>query len=255
MDQHSYRMLMVSGTGAPYTFQWHSGSDLSAPIAGATNATLSNRQGGSGVFFTVRTTNTVNGCRQTSTVAVPDNRVLPIITLAPTPNSVCDPALTSPSVLYNGGVVSTITNQNGLISNYTFSWSNSAVVKDLANVANGSYTLTTTHTPTGCVSNPVTAQVVNQTVLPVIAVSTTASTNCIAGLENGEALVTTIDGIAPAAPNVMLWHQGLDLTTPLAGKTNALLDKRQGGVNAYYTVLVTNQSNGCQNTVTALIAG
>ena len=95
---------------------------------------------------------------------------------------------------------------------------------------------------------------VNQTVLPVIAVSTTASTNCIAGLENGEALVTTIDGIAPAAPNVMLWHQGLDLTTPLAGKTNALLDKRQGGVNAYYTVLVTNQSSGCQNTATALIA-
>ena len=242
------------GTGTPYTFQWHSGSGLAAPIAGATSPTLSNRQGGAGVFFTVLTTNTNSGCQQTSTVAVPDNRVLPVITLVPTPNSVCDPALTSPSVSYNGGVVSTITNQSGLISDYTFSWNNGAVVKDLANVVNGSYTLTTSHTPTGCISNPVTAQVANQTILPVIAVSTTASTNCIAGLANGEALVTSIDGIAPAAPNVMLWHQGLDLTSPLAGKTNALLDKRQGGVNAYYTVLVTNQGSGCQNTVTALIA-
>ena len=242
------------GTGSPYIFQWHSGIDLSTPIAGATNPILTSRQGGSGVFFTVLTTNTSTGCQQTSTVAVPDNRVLPMLTLTPSPNSVCNPALTSPAVTFNGGVVSTISNQTGVISDYSFAWNTGATVKDLVNVTSGSYTLTTTHTPTGCVSDPATAQVVDQTILPDIATSTTASTNCIAGLENGQALVTTIDSNPPASPNVIQWHQGIDLTTPLAGETNALLDNRQGGVNAFYTVLVTNQSSGCQNTVTVLIA-
>jgi hypothetical protein len=244
---------MVREPVPPYTFKWHTGIDVSSPIVGATNPALNNRQGGATAFFTVLVTNTTSGCQNTRTLQVPDNRVLPLLSLTRSPNSICNPALTSPQVNFNGAVAATVTNQVGLITDYTFAWSNGATVEDLVNVTSGSYTLTTTHTPTGCVSNPVAAQVVDQTVLPVIAASANPSTNCAPGLENGQAIVNTIDTNPPAAPYVLLWHQGNDTTTPLAGETNALLDNRQGGVNELYTVLVTNQNTGCQNTSTVLI--
>ena len=242
-----------AGTGAPFTFKWHTGINISTPIAGAVNPALNNRQGGVGAYFTVLVTNTSSGCQNTSTVQVPDARVLPLISLTPSPNSICNPALTSPLINFNGAVAATVTNQVGLITDYTFAWSNGATVEDLVNVTSGSYTLLAKHTPTGCVSDPAIAQVIDQTVLPVIGASAIASTNCIPGLENGQGIVNTIDANPPAAPNVLLWHKGNDLSTPLTGETNALLDNRQGGVNELYTVLVTNQSNGCQNTTTVLI--
>ena len=242
------------GTGAPYTFQWHTGIDLSSPIAAAINPALNNRQGGSGTFFTVQVTNTNSGCQNTATVEVLDNRVLPLISLTPSPNSICDPDLTLPLINFNGAVAATVTNQIGLIADYSFSWDNGATAKDLINVTSGSYILTTTHTPTGCVSDPVATQVLDQTALPVIEVSANPSTNCIPGLENGQGIVNTIDTNPPVSPYVLLWHQGTDLSTPLAGQTNALLDNRQGGVNEFYTVLVTNQNTGCQNTMSVLIA-
>jgi hypothetical protein len=235
---------------APYTFKWHTGMDLSAPIVSATADTLKNRQGSATTYFTVLTTNTNTGCQQTSTVLVPDNHVLPVLSLTPSPNSICDPSKTSPAVAYNGGVVATISNQNGLISNYSFAWNSGATTKDLANVINGSYTLTTKHTPTGCFSDPVTAQVANATTLPDITTTIKESTNCSPGKENGQATVTAI---LPAGTHILQWYQGMDTTTPLAGEVNMLLDKRQGGLTAHYTVLVTNQSNGCQNTKSVLI--
>ena len=223
------------------------------PLWGRQSGTEYHRQGGVGAFFTVLVTNTTSGCQNTSTVQVPDARVLPLISLTPSPNSICNPALTSPLINFNGAVAATVTNQIGLITDYTFAWNNGATIEDLVNVSSGSYTLLAKHTPTGCVSDPAIAQVLDQTVLPVIGASAIASTNCIPGLENGQGIVNTIDANPPAAPNVLLWHKGNDLTTPLAGETNALLDNRQGGVNELYTVLVTNQSNGCQNTTTVLI--
>lgn len=236
---------------APYTFKWHTGMDLSAPIAGATADSLKNRQGSTTAYFTVLTTNTNTGCQQTSTLLIPDNRVLPVLSLTPSPNSICDPAKMSPVGSYSGGVVTTISNQIGAITNYSFAWSSGATTQNLANVIHGSYTLTTTHKPTGCISDPVTAQVTNDTVLPNIATTTKESKNCVAGKEDGQATVT---GITPVGPSYkMLWHQGMDVSTPLAGESNALLDKRQGGLTAYYTVLVTNLNSGCQNTETVLI--
>ncbi|MEJ7646085.1 MAG: gliding motility-associated C-terminal domain-containing protein [Chryseolinea sp.] len=245
-----------AGTGSPYKFQWHTGSGLATPISGATSPSLLNLQGGATANYTILVTNSNSGCQNTKTLQVLDNRVLPVLSLMALPNSVCNPALTAPTVTFNGSVSSTVTNQIGAISDYTFAWNDVALTKtkDLLNVTSGSYSLTTKHTPTGCVSNPALAQVIDQTVLPAIVTATTPSTNCLVGLENGQALVTTIDGIAPTATYKMLWHQGMDLTVPIAGQTNALLDDRQGGPAAYFTVLVTNQTSGCQNTATALVA-
>ena len=245
----------VDGLGLPaqYTFQWHTGSTIATPVAGATSAVLDKLQGGIGTNFTVLVTNTNTGCQRTSILSLADNRVIPTLSLTPTPNGICDPALTSPASSYTGGVVSSITNQNGSISDYSFSWSNGAISQNLVQVKGDTYSLTVKQISTGCTSDPVSAQVIDQISLPAIQAAAIASTNCVAGLENGEARVTTIDGLAPAAPYVMLWHKGNDLSNPLNGKTSAQLAQLQGGLNEYYTVLVTNQTSGCSNTSTVLI--
>lgn len=245
----------VDGNGltGPYAYQWHSGNTAASPLAGATQATLTDRQGGAGVYFTVMVTNTSTGCQRSSVVGVTDNRILPLLSLTPAPNDVCDPSLTSPLTAYRGSVTTSVTNQLGAISDYSFSWTHGATSKDLTQVTSGSYTVTAIHTPTGCVSDPVSAQVLDQTALPSIGWTSAPSTNCVAGFENGQAIVTTIDGAAPTATFALLWHQGVDLTTPLAGETGAVLAGRQGGANQYYTVRATNLSTGCRNTVTVVI--
>lgn len=251
----SVEVTNVDGLGlAPqFKYQWHTGLTPGAPIANATAPLLEDLQGGTGVSFTVVVTNSITGCQRTSTLLLGDNHVLPILSLNPTDNGICDPALTSPSVDYSGGVTSTITNQVGALSDYTFAWSNGATTQNISLVKGASYTLRTTQLSTGCVSDPATAQVRDQLSLPVIQTATIASTNCIAGRENGEAQVTTINAAAPTAPFVMQWHQGIDVSTPLSGQTNAQLTDKQGGLGAYYTVLVTNQLSGCTSTSTVLI--
>jgi hypothetical protein len=242
------------GLASPYKYQWHTGVTTASPVNGATAALLDKLQGGAAVNYTVLVTNTNTGCQNTSILPLADNHVLPILSLTPGPNGICDPALTSPASPYNGKVLSSISNQSGAIADYSFAWSNGATTQNLNEVMGGSYTLTTKQISTGCTSNPATAQVLDQTSLPVIQTSTIASTNCIAGLENGQAQVTTIDGLAPASPFAILWHKGNDLSTPLSGKTSATLTQRQGGAGEYYTVLITNQSSGCTNTSTVIIA-
>ena len=147
----------------------------------------------------------------------------------------------------------------GPIGGYTFQWHNGQLITDplnassanqnLINLNGGYYTTTATHTATGCVSSPVTVQVINNSIIPVIASSAIGSTNCIVALANGQASVTDVDGAGIGSPYVFEWHTGVDTSTPIVGAA-ATLSNRQGGVGAFFTVLVTNQSNGCQNTET-----
>jgi hypothetical protein len=242
------------GTGSPYSFKWYNGNTVVPGSEKSVTASYPNLNGGPTAFFTVLVTNQNSGCQSTSTVQVADARVLPLLSLTPSPNTICDPTLTNPAKQYDGQVLTTITNQGtNPIADYTFAWSNSATTKDLLNVKDASYTLTVTQTSTRCVSNPVTAQVLNQTALPVIDAVGIASTNCIPSLVNGQALVNSVDTNPAAAPYIFLWHKGVDLSNPLAGETNALLDKRQGGVGEFYTVLVTNQAKGCRSSQTVEI--
>lgn len=247
-----------AGTGVPYVFQWHTGSNTASPIATATSSTLANRQGGVGNFFTVLVTNQTNGCQNTSIVEIPDNRVIPNVTLAQTPNSICDNTLTNPSINFNGTVAATITNQIGAIGDYTFTWRNGQLIsspvnatsttQNLINLNGGYYATTTIHTPTGCISPLANIEVLNNPLLPAITSNGIASTNCDPALANGQALVTDVDGVGTGAPYVFQWHSGSTTATPIATATNPILANRQGGVGTFFTVLVTNQNNGCQST-------
>ena len=186
--------------------------------------------------------------------------MIPNVTLAQSPNSICDSSLTNPSVSFNGTATASITNLVGAIGGYTFTWRNGQLVTDpvnntstnqnLVNLNGGYYTTTAVQTSTGCTSTPVSVEVQNTSLLPVISTTAIGSTNCAAPLANGQALVTDVNGAGTALPFVFKWHTGVDTTTPIVGATGATLSNRQGGVGAFFTVLVTNQSNGCQNTAT-----
>lgn len=242
------------GTGLPYSFKWYNGNAVVSGSEKSLAASYTSLNGGPTAFFTVLVRNQNTGCQNTSTVQVADNHVLPLVSLVPSPNTTCDPSLTNPSLQYDGQVLTTISNQgSNPNTDYAFAWSNGTTNKDLINVKDASYTLTVTHIATKCVSDPAIAQVINQTALPVIDAEGIASTNCTVALANGQAVLNTVDGNAPAAPYIYLWHKGSDTTNPLISETNALLDNRQGGIGEFYTVLVTNQAKGCQNTFTVEI--
>ena len=61
------------------------------------------------------------------------------------------------------------------------------------------YTVSATQTSTGCVSSVSTSKVNNTLALPVIVTGATGSTNCTPGKEDGQAQVTTVDGVGAGA--------------------------------------------------------
>ncbi|MBL7851976.1 MAG: VCBS repeat-containing protein, partial [Cyclobacteriaceae bacterium] len=189
-------VLTVDGTAVGvatgYTYAWTGPVAPAFPVGGANNAStaqLIDVQGGAGYDYTVLVTNQANGCQTSLPVNVPDAKVLPVITLATGDNGICDPALTSPAVQYNGSVTATVTNQIGALTDYTFAFGagmNAGVTAlNVYSQLNGgatAYTATATHTPTGCVSSQVTAVVNNVQDLPDLTTQVTASTNCAPGL-------------------------------------------------------------------------
>ncbi|MBI1768437.1 MAG: hypothetical protein HYR67_08695, partial [Bacteroidetes bacterium] len=264
-------VTQVNGIGvgftANFTYQWHTGVGTGSPIAGATNAKLSNVQGGAANNYTVLVTDKTTGCQNTATVLVADAKVLPTLSLAKTDNTVCNPALTSPAVNYNGSVTATVTNQVGGLGNYTFTFGGGAGAgtqlaspnQNQYTVLNGgatAYTAFTTQTPTGCVSSTSSIVVNNVLALPVIVTSNTASTNCVAGKEDGQARVTTVDGTAVGAAvgYTYSWSGPGAPAFPVSPVPNtsntSQVIKVQGGAGYNYTVTVTHQTNGCQNTAT-----
>ena len=253
------------GAGAPYTFQWHTGADTSSPIAGATSPELLNVQGGAGRNYTVLVTNSSSGCQSIAIVQVADAKALPLFTLAPTPNTICNATLTDPSVPFNGSVTATLTNSGANpLSDYRFDWTDeetNAVIfsavggpatsgEELTRRDSGNYTLVVEQISTGCISAPVTAQVIIDADLPVITVDATASTNCDPGLANGRVLVTDVDGSVPSGNYTFQWRKGNTFSGSVIADAVASPDTLQGGAGRLFTVQVTNKSDGCRNTET-----
>ena len=264
-----------AGTGAPYTFEWYNGNTVAgaiksnSPVYGSVTPG-SGLQGGAGAFFTVLVKNTLDGCTNTAVVNVPDAKIIPVITLAAQDNSICDPSLTVPAATFNGKVTATVTNQVGLLTDYSFVFGGgntvpptavqTANVFDKLNGGPTAYTATTTHTPTGCVSSQVSIPVSNVQDLPDLTTSSIASTNCVVGKEDGQASVLTVDGTAVgvATGYTYAWTGPVAPAFPITNGTNnantAHIIKVQGGAGYDYTVLVTNQSNGCQTTLPVGVA-
>ena len=227
------------GFTANFTYKWHTGLGTGSPIAGATNAKLSNLQGGAASNFTVLVTDKTSGCQNTATVLVADAKVLPAITLVPTDNTICAPATS-----FNGKVTTTVTSPVGA---YTYDYLPAGGAQPGGNtnnvysVLNGgvTYSVTVTQTATNCKTTSSVA-VNNNQVKPTITTTVTGSTNCAGGTKDGS---MTVSSVTPADTYSYRWFDSTPLQIPAEFGTT--LANRQGGTGQTYTVEVTLNSTGC----------
>lgn len=250
-----------------YTFEWFKGQNtlaanqLPATQLSSPNHEVASKLEGNGQVYTVRITNKVTHCTATDFTTVNENTNQPVVTLAKTDNGICNPALaTSP---FTGSVTASVTFGGVPVAdftNYKFEWYDGSVVtatpraettSGITQLDAGYYTLVVTRTDLSCVSAPKTQQIINTTTLPVIAIDGDSSTNCLPlapGLTpNGSARVTKVDGAAPnLTTHTFQWHTGNTTAAPIGGATNTILNNLQGGPGNFFTVLVTNKANGCQ---------
>ncbi|MBX7125340.1 MAG: gliding motility-associated C-terminal domain-containing protein [Cyclobacteriaceae bacterium] len=242
-------------TTTGYTFAWFQGNNTAAPAvapaSGGTSATAIHLTGGQN--FTVQVTNSATGCASTQTITLDDNKALPVLTLTPTINDVCDALIG-----FTGSISSSVTDTNGPANPHVYTWSSGLTMAapiagqtsaTLAGINGGFYTATVTNSTLQCTSAPVTVQVLNQQVLPTLTTSVTGSTNCDPALKNGVASLTLVNGVAPGASFTYAWYAGNTVAGAAIG-TNAVLNGVQGGAASTYTLEVTTVSTGCKNTET-----
>ncbi len=255
--------------GDAFTYQWHVGNTTGGAALGVGNngtaatATAIGGPIGAPNPYTVLVTNTTTGCTNFTTASVPDNSFVPILSLTPSDNSICDPAKG-----YNGSISSSFTDTNGAADLHTYAWSNGNTMGSIIGGATSStligqngglfYTATITNTTLGCTSSPVTTKINNNQVLPTIAATPTPSTNCVpAGAANGS-ISSSVSNAVVGETFAYQWYTGNTTAvgsevsnSPNNGNT-ATVVQLQGGSN--YTVSVYNNVTGCSNTLTQILA-
>ena len=91
--------------------------------------------------------------------------------------------------------------------------------------------------------------------IPDLTTSSDASTNCVAGAEDGQARVVTVDGVGATTTGfTFAWTGALFSVAANLTNDDIQLEQIQGGAAQNYTVLVTNQANGCRNTSVVNVA-
>ncbi|WP_185113975.1 gliding motility-associated C-terminal domain-containing protein [Fulvivirga imtechensis] len=254
-----------------YTFEWYVGNTASGtPVSVVSGSEGEIAQQLDGAFnnneYTVLVINNSTGCSNTMTIAVPDESSLPVVSLTPQDNDICDPSRTDPSVTYNGGITASVNDQNngGAVTDfsiYSFTWTDintgnnvltqvagsSEVDNVLSNIPGGDYEVTVTNTVLGCTSDPVQVTVNDVDDLPVISVVETPNTACDATLANGS-LSANIGGVTTGYS--FAWYQGNFASGTLLSTSSAITGY-QGNEN--FTVEVVNDATGCSNTLTVFL--
>jgi hypothetical protein len=205
----------------------------------------------------VLVTNTTNGCTNTAAVNVADAKVIPLLTLVPQDNTICDPAkATLGTGSFDGQVLASVNNISGgsTVNDYFFDWNvgtdgNGTVL--LAGLDVGLYSVTALHNITGCKSSSYSAQVLSAKQLPTIDVQQLPSQNCAGGAADGTAFVNSV---LPAGKTYdYKWYDG---TTAIGAvkDTDDTYANVQGGLSGVsllsYTVAITILQTGCSNTAT-----
>ena len=208
----------VGGVTAGFTFDWFKGQSTLVIDQVATNtitpANLTNS------VYTVRATKTSTGCTATNEITINQNLIYPVVTLTPTPNSICDIAV-APGGTFVGKVQANVT---GGSAGNSFVWYNGnttlvaprlETIDNIIQLNGGDYTLIVTNTTSGCATGAVTTTVTNNTTLPTLSTSQTPSTNCVVGKEDGTANVTQVNGVLVAATTNFnyQWHTGIGCTS------------------------------------------
>ncbi|KAF2515745.1 HYR-like domain-containing protein [Flavobacterium foetidum] len=118
----------TNGGKTPYTYAWDFKNDGGAPDSTLPNPT-----------YTYTTSNNTAKLTVTDSQNISNTYILPIV--EPTELMLSE---THSAVSCNGGTSNITLTVTGGTPNYTYSWSNGAVTKDLTNVGPGSYTVTVT---------------------------------------------------------------------------------------------------------------
>jgi len=263
-----------AGGGDVFSYQWYSGNSVAVgnellAVNNGTSVTAIKLGGpvGAPKPYTVQVTNINTGCFNSTTTAVPDNSVVPVLSfISVVPNSICSPATS-----FNGSLIAQVNNipSGYTVADYVFKWYNGNTNASPVNATSanslldkldaGFYTVDTRNTKTGCQSSPVTDQVPDLKKYPVIQLATTGSHNCdVTKVADGTATATITNAIG-GETFTYLWT-AVAPTTAITVATNkadqATAIKLGGPVNApnRYNVLVTNNANGCQSNSQGLVA-
>jgi hypothetical protein len=270
------------GTGqqqdpAAFIFQWFEGQNTLPANLHGTTSDISGRIADNvkgNTMYTVKITHPISDCFGVAEIMVPEVLTYPVITLTPTNNSICDPALAAGGA-YNGQVAAVVEFNSETITlphpDYTLSWfagtagtnPPDAPIADANNdgiitgLNEGYYTLVVENTIVHCASQEF-EQVEDLPVYPEIVPDLVPSTNCVGGTPNGE-LHASVDLTVPpdgtgdvTAGYTFQWYSG-QFVNPANVLGAAGPDKTgiQGGAN--YTVEVKNDVSGCVSELPVLL--
>ena len=253
----------VSPAGS-YEYRWYAGSSAGSVGTELNDNTadvdISDLQGGATAYFTVEAKNTATFCARTETVLIPDQSVLPSTALSPTDNPNCpvfpdgtvNPAagrVDVTTVTYNGNVIA------APYDGFTFIWSGTgspaeaANIPTLAQLAAGTYSLQIKHVQRNCVSDPVSASVLDAQVFPDVSTILTPQTSCDDVNHPNGAVAATVTGGPVGFETV--WFRGIGIGgTMLTEVSEGVITQLRSDD---YTVRVHNITTACTTTETVLV--
>ncbi len=204
-----------SSIGANFTYNW-SGTGI------ASGGTTLNPNINAGGTYILTVTNTNNGCTQTASVVIAENKTLPTaVTLTPPPITCGNPSISISAV---GSSVGT---------NFTYNWSGPSIVSGgttLTPTVNqvGTYTITVTDNDNGC-TKTATVTVIENKALPTADAGADKLLNCF----NNQSV-----SIGTAAIGGFTYNWSNNVTTATQTVT----------ASGTYTLTVTDPINGCTKT-------
>ena len=237
-------------SNANYQFQWHTGSGTGSPIVGETNASLSGRGAN---IYTVRVNDVNTECSSTQEFTISDVDDDPIITSY----TVVDPAFcTSNGSFTLSGVEQTGATLNAVAMDtegYTLQ-----VFKASNNVSQGtattspyeitglvidSYYAVVTNDDSNCPSDPISFDIKDAIVYPLIGLAMTNNDPCSIAANGG--IVATADGMDDTDPdytfNWYFYDNGTMTRGPLIANASSI-SSQEGG---FYELEVSYTPSGC----------
>ncbi len=252
----------AGGVIAGHTFKWVDGLNVDDPEWGTVSGTARETAESllAGDTYTVKVTIDATGCFNTQSRIMSDSSELPLVALSMTPNSICDPAISG--VAYNGTVTGVTTYQGAGVADFTDYYFNlyegtdttgapygtiTASAADFIELDSGFYTMRGYNTALGCYSDPVTIEVTEDFILPLIGLTEQGATNCDPNLPNG---ILTADAGGVIAGHTFKWVDGLNVDDPEWGTVSGTARETAESLLAgdTYTVKVTIDATGCFNT-------
>ena len=248
----------ASTTGSQgYTLEWYRGNDEGGTLLNITGQQAQNLAGDQNYF--VKLIDNYTGCSISQSVYVPKALVTPLLSGSSTPNSICNPALTSPAVSNDGTITVTVDNA-AANDTYTYVWNKAgdngssgtltggSNILELENLQEGQYTIVATNATTGCPSGELVVEVGQAKVDPALNISTKDNTACEASLLNGKLSISIMENGQTADPSgyTFEWKKDGSLFAETSHEATAL-DAGE------YTILVTNKASGCQSTIKGIV--